>query len=230
MGGKCHRAPGQSKTSPPDLRFHCDYPARRLIDRILLPACIDWSIYRNLLRLVFVGFIQAYMSITASTMAESWNWTPDSKLCFVTTGATAPFTALIESVLKPSSLDALREGGFTHLLVQYGSARDVYTKCSNDARAYRQDEETKRSLIIDGIDFNPDGLQAQFQLVQSSKGLVISHAGTKWKFHAKAVLADLPRIWLHPRSATISNPAHSRPQHRAARQPSGRARCCNGAQ
>ena len=116
-------------------------------------------------------------------MAESWNWTPDSKLCFVTTGATAPFTALIESVLKPSSLDALREGGFTHLLVQYGSARDVYTKCSSDALAYLQDAEKKRSLIIDGIDFNPDGLQAQFQLVQRSKGLVISHAGTKWKFH-----------------------------------------------
>ncbi|XP_014557601.1 glycosyltransferase family 1 protein [Bipolaris victoriae FI3] len=111
-------------------------------------------------------------------MADNWKWTPDSKLCFVTTGATAPFTALIESVLSPSSLDALRQGGFTHLLVQYGSARDIYTKCSSDARAHLQSSQEQRDLIVDGIDFSPDGLQAQFQLVQRSNGLVISHAGS----------------------------------------------------
>ncbi|EMD93409.1 glycosyltransferase family 1 protein [Bipolaris maydis ATCC 48331] len=111
-------------------------------------------------------------------MADTWKWTPESKLCFVTTGATAPFTALIESILSPSSLDALRQGGFTHLLVQYGSARDVYTKCSADARAHLQSSQEQRVLIVDGIDFSPDGLQAQFQLVQRSKGLVISHAGS----------------------------------------------------
>lgn len=112
-------------------------------------------------------------------MADTWKWTPGSKLCFVTTGATAPFTALIESVLSPPSLDALQASGFTHLLVQYGSAQDVYTKCSNSARAHLQISQAQRDLIIDGIDFNPDGLQAQFQLVQRSKGLVISHAGTR---------------------------------------------------
>jgi beta-1,4-N-acetylglucosaminyltransferase len=112
-------------------------------------------------------------------MAETWKWTPDSKLCFVTTGATAPFTALIESVLSPASLNTLQEGGFTHLLVQYGSAQDIYTKCSSEARSHLQSNQTQRDLIIDGIDFNPDGLQAQFQLVQRSKGLVISHAGTR---------------------------------------------------
>lgn len=110
-------------------------------------------------------------------MAETWKWTADSKLCFVTTGATAPFTALIESVLSPSCLEALREYGFTHLLVQYGSARDIYDKCVSTARSHVQSDKKSRDLIIDGIDFNPDGLQAQFQLVQKSKGLVISHAG-----------------------------------------------------
>ncbi|KAI2476786.1 Glycosyltransferase family 1 protein [Pyrenophora tritici-repentis] len=111
-------------------------------------------------------------------MAESWKWTSDSKLCFVTTGATAPFTALIESVLRPSCLSALQEGGFTHLLIQYGSAKDVYDKRVSTARSYVNNDENKRHLIIDGIDFNPDGLQAQFQLVQRSKGVVISHAGS----------------------------------------------------
>jgi beta-1,4-N-acetylglucosaminyltransferase len=110
-------------------------------------------------------------------MADTWEWTPESKLCFVTTGATAPFTELIASVLRPSCLDALHESGFTHLLVQYGSAKDVYEQSLTPARAYMQETQTKRDLIVDGIDFNPEGLQAQFGLVQRSKGLVISHAG-----------------------------------------------------
>ncbi|KAI4683074.1 uncharacterized protein J4E84_006976 [Alternaria hordeiaustralica] len=100
----------------------------------------------------------------------AWNWTPDSKLCFVTTGATAPFTELIESVLSPTCLDSLREGGFTHLLVQYGSAEDVYKQFSKLASAYIQENPSKGTLVIDGIDFNPDGLKTQFQLVQRSKG------------------------------------------------------------
>jgi len=108
----------------------------------------------------------------------AWNWTADSKLCFVTTGATAPFTELIESVLSPTCLDSLREGGFTHLLVQYGSAADVYKHFSKLASAYMQETPSKGDLVIDGIDFNLDGLKTQFQLVQRSKGLVISHAGT----------------------------------------------------
>lgn len=111
-------------------------------------------------------------------MAESWAWSPTSKLCFVTTGATAPFVALIESVLSPSSLDSLLENGFTHLLVQYGTAEDVFNKCRDVAQAHVQQHNAKPGLIIEGIDFNPDGLRAQFKLVQESKGLVISHAGT----------------------------------------------------
>ncbi|KAG9204943.1 N-acetylglucosaminyldiphosphodolichol N-acetylglucosaminyltransferase catalytic subunit alg13 [Epicoccum nigrum] len=106
-------------------------------------------------------------------MASTWKWTPDSKLCFVTTGATAPFNALIESVLSPSSLDALLENGFTHLLVQYGSAKDVFTQALAAARSHVRDK-----VIIDGIDFNPDGLEAQLRLAQQSKGLAISHAGS----------------------------------------------------
>jgi beta-1,4-N-acetylglucosaminyltransferase len=112
-------------------------------------------------------------------MAESWNWSPDSKLCFVTTGATAPFTALIESVLSPTCLDSLQAGGFTHLLVQYGSAKKIYTEYSDAARVHIQTSQGGQDLIIDGMDFNPDGLQAQFKLVQQSKGLVISHAGIR---------------------------------------------------
>jgi beta-1,4-N-acetylglucosaminyltransferase len=111
-------------------------------------------------------------------MADTWNWTPTSKLCFVTTGATAPFTALIESVLSPSNLDALCAEGCTHLLVQYGSAKNIFDKCSSSARSHLKQTGQQIELVIDGIDFDPDGLKGQFTLVQQSKGLVISHAGS----------------------------------------------------
>jgi beta-1,4-N-acetylglucosaminyltransferase len=111
-------------------------------------------------------------------MADAWNWTAHSKLCFVTTGATAPFTALIESVLTSSSLDSLRDYGFTHLLVQYGSAKGVFERSSSAARTHVQSTAQHGSLVIDGIDFDEDNLAPQFRLVSQSKGLVISHAGT----------------------------------------------------
>jgi beta-1,4-N-acetylglucosaminyltransferase len=114
-------------------------------------------------------------------MADSWRWTSNSKLCFVTTGATAPFTALIESVLSSATLDTLHSNGYTHLLVQYGAAKDLYVTCASAARKHVQ-LNMKSNFIIDGIDFNPGGLQAQLKLVQQSNGLVISHAGTHTTF------------------------------------------------
>lgn len=129
-------------------------------------------------------------------MADSWQWKADSKLCFVTTGATAPFTALIESVLHPSTLDTLRQLGYTHLLLQYGSAKDVYEKAAGLGREHLDQSETAAGLVVDGIDFNPDGLQTQFQLVQHSKGLVISHAGMMTMLW-RGSWNDRGRFWLH---------------------------------
>lgn len=111
-------------------------------------------------------------------MAHAWNWTPESKLCFVTTGATAPFAALIESVLCPSTLDTLQRLGYTHLLLQYGNAKQFYDAHLATARDYLQHQpEQAKQLVIDGIDFDHDGLRPQLKLVQQSKGVVISHAG-----------------------------------------------------
>lgn len=112
--------------------------------------------------------------------SESWKWTPDSKLCFVTTGATAPFTALIESVLSIPTIERLLDDGYTHLLIQYGSAKDTFTKSSHAARAHLKQASHEANLVISGIDFSSEGLQNQFKLVQQSKGLVISHAGTSY--------------------------------------------------
>ncbi|KAJ4371287.1 N-acetylglucosaminyldiphosphodolichol N-acetylglucosaminyltransferase catalytic subunit alg13 [Neocucurbitaria cava] len=111
-------------------------------------------------------------------MAESWKLPPGSKLCFVTTGATAPFTALIESALSPSSLQALRECGFTNILVQYGTAKDVFARCSSAAVSHLENNGLGKELSIAGFDFDSNALQPQFKLVQKTKGLVVSHAGS----------------------------------------------------
>lgn len=103
--------------------------------------------------------------------------TSNKKVCFVTTGATAPFTGLIESVLQSSSIDALRAGGYTHLLIQYGSAKHIMNEHAKIAVQRLEEEHGNSTLDIDGFDFNQDGLKSYFKLVQDSKGLVISHAG-----------------------------------------------------
>jgi beta-1,4-N-acetylglucosaminyltransferase len=102
----------------------------------------------------------------------------EEKVCFVTTGATAPFTGLIESVLQPSSIDALLSLGYTHLLVQHGIAKDVYEDRTREAQVHLQQGTSAARLTINGIDFDTKGLKEQFQLVQKSRGLVISHAGS----------------------------------------------------
>ncbi|KAF2800153.1 glycosyltransferase family 1 protein [Melanomma pulvis-pyrius CBS 109.77] len=100
------------------------------------------------------------------------------KMCFVTTGATAPFTGLIESVLQPASIDALRKGGYTHLLIQYGSAKHVMDQHATIALQRMKEELGNEALVIDGFDFDQDSLKAQFKMVQQSNGLIISHAGS----------------------------------------------------
>lgn len=99
------------------------------------------------------------------------------KLCFVTTGATAPFIGLIESILSSSSLDALLGCGISRVLVQYGTAKSVYETSTKAAREYLKQTGKETQLEIDGMDFDSSGLSEQFTLVQKTRGLVVSHAG-----------------------------------------------------
>lgn len=101
-----------------------------------------------------------------------------SKVCLVTTGATAPFTQLIEAVLKPASLDAFIQCNVTHILIQYGTAKDVFQNSAEAARQYLEQIGMEQKLDIDGMDFNSSGLSDQFKLVQQTQGLAISHAGS----------------------------------------------------
>ena len=110
------------------------------------------------------------------------------KLCFVTTGATAPFTALIESILSPASINALLECQATHLLIQYGAAKDVYEASAKTARDYLKQQGKAKQLEIDGMDFDSNGLREQFKSVQETKGLAVSHAG---KLHIHLLILDV---------------------------------------
>ncbi|KAF2449100.1 glycosyltransferase family 1 protein [Karstenula rhodostoma CBS 690.94] len=125
-----------------------------------------------------------------------------SKLCFVTTGATAPFTKLIEAVLSHASLDAFLQCGFTHILIQYGTAPDVYQSSAEAARQYLKQNGTEQKLEIDGIDFDSSGLFEQFKLVQQTQGLVISHAGSGSVL--EALRFQLPLVVV-PNTALLDN-------------------------
>ncbi|KAF2193744.1 glycosyltransferase family 1 protein [Zopfia rhizophila CBS 207.26] len=100
-----------------------------------------------------------------------------AKVCFVTTGATAPFTDLIKAVFKTEAVDALQKAGYTHMLVQYGTAKDVFEQSSLNALRHMDGNTPRKPIRIEGIDFK-QGLKDEFKLARTSNGLVISHAGS----------------------------------------------------
>lgn len=105
------------------------------------------------------------------------------KHLFLTTGATAPFTTLIQASLTSDLLSALRDHEFTHLTVQAGAALTQF----NEALGLL-DEHDGQGLQIRGFDFNKQGLGAEMRLCQAKDqdatqakrlpGVVVSHAGT----------------------------------------------------
>ena len=95
------------------------------------------------------------------------------KECFITTGATAKFTELIQAALSPDCLQTFVDNGFTRLNFQCGDSMSAF-------------EELKPAdtpgLEIIGFDFNKNGLTKEMRACQekrgvSKRGLVICHAG-----------------------------------------------------
>ena len=103
------------------------------------------------------------------------------KTCFVTIGATASFSSLIEAVLSISFCAALESHDYTDLLVQYGQdGKDLFEQ-------YRQTVSSDRhtSLKINGFDLDMAGLGRYMRQAKGvgvstrgvAEGVVISHAG-----------------------------------------------------
>lgn len=98
----------------------------------------------------------------------------EEKFCFVTTGATAPFKALIQAVASPSFLQALESCGYTHLTVQCGTAKHMF----DDSLTSSSSSTQHLKVQIQALEFCQDGLEEHFRRAQESSGLVISHAGS----------------------------------------------------
>ena len=98
------------------------------------------------------------------------------KLCFLTVGATASFTALIEAAVSPAFLTALESQGYTELSVQYGKdGKQLFEKCRSIAQG------SSPKLKVTGFDLDNAGLGRHMRRAKGAKdaveGVVISHAG-----------------------------------------------------
>ncbi|EKD14422.1 uncharacterized protein L3040_005745 [Drepanopeziza brunnea f. sp. 'multigermtubi'] len=119
------------------------------------------------------------------------------KECFITTGATARFTELIQAVFAPESLQAFIDNGFTNLNFQ----------CGDSISAFEQLRLTDtRGLVINGFDFNRNGLNKEMRACQagnsSRKGLVICHAGAGTILDAMRL--DVPLVVV-PNTSLLDN-------------------------
>ena len=101
------------------------------------------------------------------------------KTCFVTIGATASFSRLIQDVLSPAFFEALEHNGYTELLVQYGQdGQELFNSCITAAK------NTESGSVIDvtGFALDKTGLATYMKRAKGGKdgpeGVVISHAGT----------------------------------------------------
>jgi beta-1,4-N-acetylglucosaminyltransferase len=101
-----------------------------------------------------------------------------SKLCFLTVGATASFSALIEAAVSPPFLSALEAQGYTELSVQYGQdGKQRFEKCKAAAQS------SSPKVKVTGFDLDKLGLGKHMRRAKggsnndSTEGVVISHAG-----------------------------------------------------
>ncbi|KAK9476834.1 hypothetical protein V1514DRAFT_156507 [Lipomyces japonicus] len=94
-----------------------------------------------------------------------------SKTCLVTTGATYPFTELIDAALSPLVMARLCELGFATVRVQYGS--HVQGKRAFDRAVAALVAASGQNVKVTGFSLTEDMLGEI-----ASASLVISHAGT----------------------------------------------------
>jgi len=102
---------------------------------------------------------------------------PSGKACFVTIGATASFDALIEAVLQPSFLHALKAKGYTNLIVQHGTAgKELFNGLVKAAK-----EHGPYGIAVEGFEFTND-MTKEMRVAKAEngreEGAVLCHAGT----------------------------------------------------
>ncbi|KAK4539139.1 hypothetical protein LTR36_001451 [Oleoguttula mirabilis] len=103
------------------------------------------------------------------------------KTCFVTIGATASFTSLIQAALSAPFLSALQNHGYTDLLLQYGEdGKGFFDGCMQQAQA----TVSSSGLKVSGFALDKAGLGKYMRQAKglgakgAQEGVVISHAGS----------------------------------------------------
>ncbi|KAI4716051.1 hypothetical protein E4T48_07731 [Aureobasidium sp. EXF-10727] len=127
------------------------------------------------------------------------------KVCFVTIGATASFSALIRATVSSSFCHALQQNHYTDLIVQYGAdGADLFQSLVHDI-----DSDNQGSTInVSGFGLDTSGLGQYMKLARTggdgsgAEGLVVSHAGSGTILHALRV--DVPLVVV-PNSELLDN-------------------------
>lgn len=136
------------------------------------------------------------------------------KLCFVTIGATAPFGSLLSNVFQESFFTALKEHGYTDLLVQHGKeGQAIYEQFAKD---HPPEDPLRSGISVKGFTFNKRGLSQEMGFAKENKemdyeeGMILSHAGKLKPFFLRR-LAPVssteysvflePRVWNHSRGS-----------------------------
>jgi beta-1,4-N-acetylglucosaminyltransferase len=101
-----------------------------------------------------------------------------SKGCFVTVGATAAFDGLVAAALSSQSLIALRDAGYTRLVVQYGQAESSKSSFQTSLKKV-ESEFGVLPLHIEGFALTVVDFQEAVKDVvcTAHRGLLIAHAG-----------------------------------------------------
>ena len=103
------------------------------------------------------------------------------KECLITTGATAPFTELVQSALSEECLAKFKSCGFTHITMQIGDSLEYFT---NKIKPFIN----PNGIEINAFAFNPLGLNKEMKALKAKsncgplgedydEGLLICHSG-----------------------------------------------------
>jgi beta-1,4-N-acetylglucosaminyltransferase len=127
------------------------------------------------------------------------------KVCFVTIGATASFSALIRATISSSFCHSLEQNDYTDLIVQYGADGDaLFQSLLQDVAS----SEKGSGVNISGFGLDTNGLGEYMKLAKTggdgsgAEGLVVSHAGSGTILQALRV--DVPLVVV-PNSELLDN-------------------------
>ncbi|CAL5874492.1 uncharacterized protein PFLUO_LOCUS8788 [Penicillium psychrofluorescens] len=104
-----------------------------------------------------------------------------AKHCFVTVGATASFTQLLNHVATDDFIQALQQHNYTHLTIQYGPDLAYVAEFID---RHKTDTARNGAIEVNGFDFKTEGLSQDMSMAKPCPsenrvgGMILTHAGT----------------------------------------------------